>query len=444
MMAGTPCTALGRAGYAALALGCLIGLTPAPAAAGPTDWTELRTLNIAHQGGEDEAPSNTMYALERAMRLGADMLELDVHTSRDGEVVVIHDGTVDRTTNGSGSVYEMSLADVQALDAGHNSVPGEGTEPGGPVSDYPFRGVRLGEKTPPPGFVPDDFRIPTLAEVMAAYPTVPTNIEIKGASDEDIGSFLRNAEALAELLNELGRSEGIVVASFSDLALARFHQLAPQIDTAAATAAVAAYKLAGVPPPDGTKVFQIPIELGGVPVTDEAFVDQLHADGYAIHNWTINDEPTMEQLLDWDVDGIMTAEPARLERVLCRTETSRQPRPPSFPGSHCSKRSSIACDVKAVEAALVPGAARVRLRRGDEFESRCAGRVAIKAPGNPGRSSASFNFGWLPPSQGGPAERTVKIRLPAELRGAIEQAGKAKVSARPFGAFIARGVLRVR
>jgi len=81
----------------------VILVAPPVASAGPTDWTELRTLNIAHQGGEDEAPSNTMYAYDRAMRLGSDMLETDIHVTSDGKIVVIHDSTVDRTTNGTGS-----------------------------------------------------------------------------------------------------------------------------------------------------------------------------------------------------------------------------------------------------------------------------------------------------------------------------------------------------
>src|SRR5688572_33278632 len=92
----------------------------APAGVAKTDWTKLRVLNIAHQGGEDEAPSNTMYAYERAMRLGADMLEVDIHTTADGELVVLHDATVNRTTNGTGRVYDMTLAEVQALDAGQD------------------------------------------------------------------------------------------------------------------------------------------------------------------------------------------------------------------------------------------------------------------------------------------------------------------------------------
>jgi glycerophosphoryl diester phosphodiesterase len=404
----------------------------APAAASDTDWTALRTLNIAHQGGEDEAPSNTRYALERAMRLGSDMLELDIHSSSDGHLMVMHDATVDRTTNGSGSVYEMTRAEIQALDAGYNLVPGEGTVEGRPEADYPFRGVRLGEKAPPPGFRPRDFRIPTLGEVMRAYPDVPTNIEIKGAADTNVASFISNAEALAAFLNDLGRTEGIVVASFNDAALVRFHELAPEIDLAPGTAAVAAYKAAGVPPAEGTKVFQVPMDLGGVPVTDEAFVGQVHSDGYAIHVWTINDEPTMEELLGWGVDGIMTAEPARLERVLCRTETPRPERPKSSPGRHCSRRASIACDVAPMSIERDGGKAIVALERGDEFDSRCAGWVHLRGiPGVRGR----FNFGWTPPSQGGPATAEAEVRLSPEARRFILGREGVRVKARPYGGF---------
>ena len=415
-----------------LAAGILTAGWPAPATASDTDWMGLRTLNIAHQGGEDEAPSNTMYALDRSMRLGSDMLELDIHTSSDGELIVIHDGTVDRTTNGSGSVYEMTLAEIQALDAGHNTVPGEGTAQGRPEADYPFRGVRLGEKPPPRPFRSRDFRIPTLGEVMAKYPKVPTNIEIKGASDDDVASFLRNAEALAAYLNDLGRTDGIVVASFNDAALARFHELAPEIDTAPAVAAVAAYKFGGVQPPEGTKVFQVPIEFGGVTVTDQAFVDRVHADGYAIHNWTINDAPTMKELLAWGVDGIMTAEPARLERVLCRTNTPRPERPLSYPGKHCSPRTSIACDVAPTGLVRDGRKAVITLTRGDEFDSRCAGRLRLKdVPHAKGR----FNFGWKPPSQGGPSEREIRLRLTPTARQIADGRGKIRVKARPYGAF---------
>ncbi|HEV8208282.1 MAG TPA: glycerophosphodiester phosphodiesterase family protein, partial [Acidimicrobiia bacterium] len=87
-----------------LAIVALIGLDAAPAsAAGPANpWLKRRVLNIAHQGGEDEFPSNTLYAFRKALRAGADMLELDVGVTKDDQVVVMHDTSVDRTTNGTG------------------------------------------------------------------------------------------------------------------------------------------------------------------------------------------------------------------------------------------------------------------------------------------------------------------------------------------------------
>ena len=132
--------------------------------------------------------------------------------------------------------------------------------------------------------------------------------------------------------SSLGRAEGIIVASFNDAALRRFHELAPQIDLAPAIAGVAAYKLGGVPPPRAPSPSRCRSSSAGSPSSTRPFVDRAHADGYAVHVWTINDEPTMNQLLDWGVDGIMTAEPIRLERVLCAARRARPPRPPGIPG----------------------------------------------------------------------------------------------------------------
>ena len=415
-----------------------------PAAAN-TNWTGLTTLNITHQGGENEAPSNTMYALKRSMRLGADMLEVDIHTSSDDELIVIHDGTVDRTTNGSGSVYEMTLAEIKALDSAYNLVPGDGARADHAPEEYPFRGVRTGEVKPPPSFGPEDFTIPTLDELFKAFPGVPINIEIKGASDTNVESFSHNAEVLAEYLNASGRSDGIVVASFNDAAVQYFHQLAPQIDLAPAVAGVAAYKLAGVPPTPGTKVFQVPIEFSGVSVTDEAFIEKAHSDGFGVHVWTVNDPDEIKMLLDWDVDGIMTAEPMRLERVLCKSGVERPAAVPPYQGRHCSRRASIACDVSPSAAELgAKGRLKVTLTRADEFDSRCAGRVAVGSQGRKGRQVSHWRFGWKAPSDGGPSTKTVRVKLNRELRNAFAAGKPARLAARPYGAFVQRARLRVK
>ena len=420
-----------------------IMVLPGTAVAGGTDWLDLRRLNIAHQGGENEVPSNTMYAYRRALRLGSDMLEVDIHTTADRRLVVIHDATVDRTTNGSGAVYDMTLKQVQALDAGYDFVPGEGPASDRPARDYAFRGVRTGEKQPPPGFEPRDFRIPTLGEVMRAYPDVPINIEIKGRSDSDLASYLRNAEALAAFLNRLGRTRGIIVASFNDAALRRFHELAPQIDLAPATAAVAAYKLGRVPPPEGTVAFQVPTEFQGVTVADEEFVDNAHEDGYAVHVWTINDAETMRELLGWGVDGIMSAEPARLERVLCGADMPRPMRPAGVPGHHCNRRISIACGIDPIRAERRRGDLRVVLRRRDEFSGKCVGTVNATIAGSRARDAGRFSFGWMPPGDGGPRRRVVTIDLTPELRRRAHPGGTVRIKTHPYTAFVERDRLRI-
>ena len=443
---------------AAVACAALIGAAPAAAAA--TDWTTLRTLNMAHQGGENEAPSNTFYAYERALRLGTDMLEVDIHTTADGHVVVMHDGTVDRTTDGSGSVYDMTLAEIRKLDAAHDFVPGLGTSGGHPRADYRFRGIRTGERKPPRGFRPRDFRVPTLEELLRAYPKVPINIEIKGAADSDLASFNRNAEHLAALLDRVGRSDGIIVVSFNDAAITTFHQLAPEVKLAPGIAGVTAFKAASVPPGPGMVAFQVPIEFEGVPVTDADFVQRAHDGGYAVHVWTVNDPPTMLQLFDWGADGIMSAEPARLERVLCAEGIARPPRPPGTAGRHCNhRRASIACDVGVRRVVRVGPGGRVRLElaREDEFAGRCAGRVrlrllrstrvrALGLNGRALRASGRFSFGEQPPGQGGPDSVRVNLRLPAPTLRALSVAGlrpRARAIARPFAAFARRTTLRL-
>jgi len=437
-----------RLGALAIGIAAVAGsLAVAAPAAGAIDWLEHRRLHIAHQGGENEAPSNTMYAFDRALRLGADVLELDIHTTADGEVVVLHDATVDRTTDGSGRVYDMTLDEVQALDAAHNFVPGENARSGGAPADYPFRGVRTGERRPPPGAKRSDFRIPTLEEVLLAYPTVPTNIEIKGASDADTGSFVRNAEALAALLERLGRGEGIIVASFNDAALDRFRELAPHIDLAPGLARVAAFKLADAPPGPGFVAFQVPTEFQGVPVTDDDFVRRAHAAGYAVHVWTIDDEPTMRELFELGVDGVMTAAPSVLERVLCAEGLERPRRPRSFPGRHCNPRASIACAVRPRGPARSGrrGRVRVALQRRDQFAGPCAGWISLRARGGPGRALGRFDFGELPPGEGGPSRQVVRLRPSGAARQAIRRGGvRARVAVRPYHAFVTRARVRIR
>src|SRR5271170_5274630 len=103
-------------------------------------WLDRRVLAYAHQGGAREAPSSTLYAIETALSAGADAIELDVHASADGVLVVCHDPTLDRTSNGSGRIADHSWAELERLDNAYWFVPGEDAVGGHPDGDYPLRG----------------------------------------------------------------------------------------------------------------------------------------------------------------------------------------------------------------------------------------------------------------------------------------------------------------
>ena len=300
-----------------LALTVALLLAPAATAAAATNpWLDRRPLNMAHQGGELEAPSDTLYAFKTALDKGVDALEMDVHLTSDGHIVVMHDETVDRTTNGTGSVEDMTLAEVKKLDAAHWFVPGKGTVHDAAPSEYTLRGIATGARKPPKRFTANDFTIPTLEEVLRAFPGILTNIELKPTA----AMTGRLEQAAADLLARYRRTTDVIVVSFNDASVELFKALAPDVHTATGTAQAGAFwatsqgPLPGAPNPRNVAL-QVPEELG-VPVLSADFVADAHANGLAVHAWTINDEAQMRRLLDWGVDGLMTDRPTLLEQVL--------------------------------------------------------------------------------------------------------------------------------
>ena len=305
-----------------LALAASLLLAPAAQAQllGENPWLERRVLNIAHQGGEIEAPSNTLFAFKTALEKGADVLELDVHATADGELLVLHDATVDRTTNGSGRVDQMTLAQIKALDAAHWFVPGCGTCHGRPAEAYAYRGFATGERPIPEElsrFAPNDFRIPTLREVLETFPDELINIEIKATLPETTPYEGK----LAALLAEFGRTDDTIVVSFLDHAVELFKLQAPSVHTATGTVQTALFWASAQGPAPGLpnpryQALQVPIEFQGLTVVTPEFVQRAHANGLAVHVWTINDRAEMEWLIEIGVDGVMTDRPTLLEQVL--------------------------------------------------------------------------------------------------------------------------------
>lgn len=305
-------------------LTALAGALLLPAAAqAQNPWLEQRVLNIAHQGGEDEFPSNTLYAFKRSVKAGADMLELDVGVTKDGKVVVSHDATLDRTTNGRGTIESKTLKQIRKLDGAYWFAKGDDAyRHDRKRSAYKLRGIATGKRKPPKGYTRADFRVPTLAQVLAAFPRTPINIEIKGRTKAEADAeYVRNAEVLAGLIGTSKRRD-LIVVSFKQAAVDRFHALAPAIPVAPGIdGAVAWY--AGGSPGDGVVAFQLPItyELNGtkIDVTTADNVARAHREGYAWHTWLSDDgerPATWRSLIDWCVDGVMTARPVAFERVL--------------------------------------------------------------------------------------------------------------------------------
>jgi glycerophosphoryl diester phosphodiesterase len=353
---------------------CVLALLvfPATAATG-NPWLDQRTfINMAHQGGEDEFPSNTMYAFHKALDAGADTLELDVNRTADDQFVVMHDWTVDRTTNGSGYTTDMTVAEIQALDGAYNFIPGRNAVPDQPESEYPFRGVRTGAKPPPEGFTADDFRVPTLAEVMEEFPDTPINIEIKGQEDED-AEFLRNAELLADFLSGTERRD-LIVVSFNQAAVNRFHELAPEIDIAPGIDGLVGYFLNGDPMPnaDAVAAIQVPTVFGDLQVLTPERVVQAHRAGWAVHIWLSGNEENKRvynDLLDHCIDGIMPARPTALEQVLRKRDIVRPDGEGTDPCSAAAKRATLTDD----------GDARVLLRRRGLEPVKYRGSVQLRS-----------------------------------------------------------------
>lgn len=266
-------------------------------------WPETPHV-IAHRGGAGLWPEATRYAFTNAAQIGVDALEMDVHLTRDGELVVIHDATVDRTTDGTGAVKDLDVMELARLDAGAKwDAP---REPG----SFPYRGLGEG--------------VPRFVDVARDHPNVPLLIEIKPDGVE-------TAIALCEALRQEGRTGDAIVGSFHIQALAAFRAACPEVATGAAPNEVrnflilARMRLAG-PYRPAFDVLQVPVRQGSIEVVTPSFVRAAHAKGVAVHVWTVDEVSEIERLLDLGVDGIITDRPDRALTVVGRsTVTSLVP-----------------------------------------------------------------------------------------------------------------------
>ena len=250
---------------------------------------------IAHRGGWGMWPENTVFAFQKAVDLGVDMLEMDIRSTRDGVLVVIHDGKVDRTTDGTGAVQDFALSELKVLDAGYRWMDDDG-------QTFPYRGQGL--------------RIPTLMEVFETIPNVRMNIEIKQTEPDITVPF-------CELIRKYGMENRVLVACFDSKTLKKFRTLCPEVATSAGLSegltfyVLSRLHLSAAYRPDA-ETFQVPLRLGSLNGIHPAFLSAVQAQNMVLQVWTINDEPTMKMLIDLGVDGVITAYPDRLLNVLGR------------------------------------------------------------------------------------------------------------------------------
>lgn len=257
-------------------------------------------LVIAHQGGEALRPSNTRPAFDHAVALGADVLEMDVHATADGVLVLMHDDTVDRTTDGQGAIRNLTFAEIRQLDAG-----AYWTADGGQT--FPYRGQGI--------------RVPSLAEIFQAYPHIRVNIEIKQASPSIVEPF-------CQLLRQYEMTDQVLVATFHEATIREMRAACPEVATSMVRSEVTRFwilsllglgRLFHAP----AAALQVPERstlplLGEVQVVTPRFVRNAHRHNVAVHVWTIDEAADMERLLAMGVDGLITDRPDRMLALLGR------------------------------------------------------------------------------------------------------------------------------
>lgn len=253
---------------------------------------------VAHRGSSRLAPENTLAAFRSAVDdWDADMLELDVRLTADGHVVVIHDETVDRTTNGSGRVADLTLEEVQALDAGHNFLDLEGQP------SFRGRGVR----------------VPTLEEVLVACPHIWVNAEAKEP---------QVAKPLAELIDRLGAHHRVLFAAEHERNRSSARGYPGPWGASRRDCALfwLLHRLPFIGYTPDVDIFQVPERFKGYRILTPAVIRAAHHRNIPVHVWTVNDPADMRRLLEWGVDGIQSDRIDLLSAIL--VEDHGRPPPP--------------------------------------------------------------------------------------------------------------------
>jgi len=247
-----------------------------------------RPVVYAHRGGALLWPGNTTLAFDEALKVGADVLEMDVRATSDGAIVVIHNRTVDETTDGSGPVSGYTLEDLQELDAGYRFGPDK----------FPHRGKGL--------------KIPTLEYIFERYKDqdVCMNIEIKQIRPSIVDQF-------CELVKKHNMTDRILVASFYTSVVKQIKEKLPQVATSAGTRQLFVFYLLNLFRLTrryrlSVRTLQFWSRVGPFPIITKSLVRAAHQLNFEIHGWTVNEPTEMRRLIGLNVDAIITDDPITL------------------------------------------------------------------------------------------------------------------------------------
>jgi glycerophosphoryl diester phosphodiesterase len=258
-------------------------------------------LVIAHQGGDGVWPGDTMYAFAKAVEMGVDVLEMDAHLTKDGYIVLMHDEQVDRTTDSTGSIEDLTLSDLKKLDAAYQWSNDDG-------KTFPYRGQGI--------------QVPTLEELFATFPQLRYVIEIK-LTQNPID------QPLCDLIRKQDMQDKVIVASFHDEAMQNFRATCPEVATSASRTEVRNFVLLGkvflsgliAPHYQAIQPPYDPKESMNIPIMTERFIREAHAKNVKVEPWTVDDPELMRQYIEWGVDGIMTDRPDLMIEVLKKMGT---------------------------------------------------------------------------------------------------------------------------
>jgi glycerophosphoryl diester phosphodiesterase len=252
------------------------------------------TWIVAHRGGLALAPENTEEAFRQALALGADVLEMDLRFTADGEIVLMHDETVDRTTDGTGRVADMRLAEIRHLDAGFRFADGEGR--------HSFRGSGIG--------------VPSFPEILQRFPDIRLNVEMKEFTPDQ-------ARALCAVLRLYDATDRVLVSAFDRAPMVAFRAACPEVATGATRReAIAFYSLFRVGLGrlfrSPALTMQLPLRFRGRRVITQPLLEAAGASNRPVQVWTVNDVGEMERLLEMGVQAILTDRPDRLAALMGR------------------------------------------------------------------------------------------------------------------------------